>query len=271
MNTKAEKQPIGVMDSGLGGLSVLKEIIKLMPNEDYVYFGDSANAPYGTRTPEEVYQLTKNIIEMFIHQYNVKAVVIACNTATAVVLDELQRSLDIPVVGVIAPGTRAALKVTRSKRIGVIGTKGTIHSDAYQKSLKMIDNYVYVKSVACPDFVPIVERGDFHKKQTFEIVKKNLLPFQFEEIDTLILGCTHYPLLQKQIQKAMGRRVTLINSGEETGRELSTILQYSNLLNIYALEGKHKFFTTGDAAMFEKIASQWLDEKNYVTQQIRLE
>lgn len=264
------KRPIGMLDSGVGGLTVVRELMRQLPKEKIIYIGDTLRCPYGPRPFEEVRKFTWELVR-FLLTYNIKMLVIACNTATAVVLDELQRSLDIPVVGVIAPGTRAALKVTRSKRIGVIGTKGTIHSDAYQKSLKMIDNYVYVKSVACPDFVPIVERGDFHKKQTFEIVKKNLLPFQFEEIDTLILGCTHYPLLQKQIQKAMGRRVTLINSGEETGRELSTILQYSNLLNIYTLEGKHKFFTTGDAAMFEKIASQWLDEKNYVTQQIRLE
>ena len=264
------KRPIGMLDSGVGGLTVVRELMRQLPKEKIIYIGDTLRCPYGPRPFEEVRKFTWELVR-FLLTYNIKMLVIACNTATAVVLDALQRSLDIPVVGVIAPGTRAALKVTRSKRIGVIGTKGTIHSDAYQKSLKMIDNYVYVKSVACPDFVPIVERGDFHKKQTFEIVKKNLLPFQFEEIDTLILGCTHYPLLQKQIQKAMGRRVTLINSGEETGRELSTILQYSNLLNIYALEGKHKFFTTGDAAMFERIASQWLDEKNYVTQQIRLE
>ena len=196
------ERPIGMLDSGVGGLTVAKELMRQLPKEKIIYIGDTLRCPYGSRPFDEVREFTWELVH-FLLTYNIKMLVIACNTATAAVLDELQKKLEIPVVGVIAPGTRAALKVTRSKRIGVIGTEGTIHSDAYQKALKTIDNDVYVKSVACPDFVPIVEQGTFHKKEILEVVKRNLLPLQFQEIDTLILGCTHYPLLQKQIQPVL--------------------------------------------------------------------
>lgn len=269
MEAWSVKRPIGMLDSGVGGLTVAKELMRQLPKEKIIYIGDTLRCPYGPRPFDEVRKFTWELVH-FLLTYNIKMLVIACNTATAAVLDELQEKLDIPVIGVIAPGTRAALKVTRSKRIGIIGTKGTIHSDAYQKALKTIDNDVYVKSVACPDFVSIVEQGIFHKKATLEVVKKNLLPFQYEEIDTLVLGCTHYPLLQKQIQRVMGKRITLINSGEETGRELSTILQYSHQLNIYGFEGMHQFFTTGDAKMFQKIANRWLEQENFDVKHIIL-
>ena len=263
------ERPIGMLDSGVGGLTVAKELMRQLPKEKIIYIGDTLRCPYGPRPFEEVRKFTWELVQ-FLLTYNIKMLVIACNTASAAVLEELQKKLDIPVVGVIGPGARAALKVTRSKRIGVIGTKGTIHSDAYQKELKTIDNDVYVKSIACPEFVSVVENGDFNKKDTLEIVKKALLPFQFEALDTLILGCTHYPLLQRQIQLAMGRRVQLINSGEETGRELSTILQYNNQLNFELFEGVHQFFTTGDPKKFQKIAKRWLNQENFTVQSIDL-
>ncbi|WP_428909315.1 glutamate racemase [Niallia sp. Krafla_26] len=260
------KRPIGVIDSGVGGLTVAKEIMRQLPNEQIIYMGDTARCPYGPRPAEEVrtftWQMTKFLLEK-----DIKMLVIACNTATAVVLDEIRQELSIPVLGVIHPGARAAIKATRNNRIGVIGTIGTVKSAAYEKALKQINHRTKVTSLACPKFVPLVESGEYRGSLAKKIVAETLNPIRNKGLDTLILGCTHYPLLEQLIQNVMGNRVKVISSGDETAREVSTILFHSGLLNIDESDPEHVFYTTGSKKMFAKIASDWLDKplKNVIS------
>jgi glutamate racemase len=224
-------QPIGVIDSGVGGLTVAKEIMRQLPKETIYYLGDTARCPYGPRTVEEVRQFTWDMTR-YLLQYDMKMLIIACNTATAAALDEIQTHLDIPVIGVIHPGARAAIKRTRNKRVGVLGTIGTVNSKAYPDALHSLHGGLEVSSLACP---------------------KGL------DLDTLILGCTHYPLLQPKIQAFMGPSVSVISSGDETASEVSTILDYYNLLYRGVHPPEHRFFTTGSSTIFSGIASDWLD------------
>lgn len=263
-------RPIGVMDSGVGGLTVAKEIMRQLPNEKIVYVGDTARCPYGPRPAEEVKAFTWQMTR-FLLKKNIKMLVIACNTATAVVLDEIRQELSIPVLGVIHPGARAALKVTRNNRIGVIGTIGTVQSAAYEKALKLINKKVYVSSLACPKFVPLVESGEYDGVVAKKIVSEALQPLKGKGLDTLILGCTHYPLLGPVIQSEMGTKVKVISSGEETAREVSTMLFYSGLLTDDDKEPEHAFFTTGSKTIFAKIASDWLEQPILHVSTIKLE
>ncbi|GAB6934469.1 MAG: glutamate racemase [Calditerricola sp.] len=248
---------IGVLDSGVGGLTVVKEILRQLPRERIVYFGDEARCPYGPRPAEEVRRFTEEIAA-FLMQFPLKLLVIACNTATAVALESLQDRLPIPVVGVIQPGARAAIKATKNGRIGVIGTVGTIRSRAYEKAILRINPQVTVVSHACPELVPLVESGVLHGPAARAVVERALEPLQGSGIDTLILGCTHYPLLQHVIQDVVGDGVMLISSAEETAREISAILAHHGLLaeDVLADDG-HRFFTSGDVVLFRRIAEQW--------------
>jgi glutamate racemase len=266
------KQPIGVIDSGVGGLTVAKEIMRQLPNEQIIYVGDTARCPYGPRTPEEVKEFTWQMTQ-FLLDMNIKMLVIACNTATAVALNEIRRELSIPVLGVIRPGARAAIKTTRNHRIGVIGTIGTVKSNAYNKALTQLNKKVMVTSLACPKFVPLVESCEYDGPLVEKIVAETLLPLKSMGLDTLILGCTHYPLLEPVIQNVMGSKVKVISSGEETASEVSTILQHNSLLNADEEEPQHAFFTTGSEAIFTKIASDWLDRpiKNVSTIKLGME
>lgn len=248
-------RPIGVIDSGVGGLTVAKEIMRQLPKEQIVYLGDTARCPYGPRPYEEVRKFTWEMTN-FLLQYDIKMLVIACNTATAVVLEEIQQSLEIPVIGVIHPGARSAVKVTKNKQIGVIGTVGTITSHAYDLALHSISSKLYVKGLACPSFVPIVESGEYDSEEALQIVGQELLPMIDENIDTLILGCTHYPLLSQLIQKVIGGHVQLISSGAETAREVSTILYHSRLVNRSGQCKEHLFLTTGSKEAFQKVANK---------------
>ncbi|MBO0995779.1 glutamate racemase [Bacillus sp. SD088] len=248
---------IGVIDSGVGGLTVAKEIMRQMPNEVIYYVGDTARCPYGPRPEAEVRRFTLQMAG-FLVERNIKMLVIACNTATAVVLQELREVLNIPVVGVIAPGARAALKVTENGRIGILGTIGTIKSQAYVDELKMINQQIHVEQLACPKFVPIVESFEYHSNVAKKVVSETLIPIKGKGIDTLVLGCTHYPLLASLIQAEMGPEVNVICSGEETAQEVSTILDFHGWLNPSSATPKHHFFTTGSQSIFYRIASDWL-------------
>lgn len=197
------KRPIGVIDSGVGGLTVAREIIRQLPNEEIIYLGDNARCPYGLRPKEEVRQFTWEMTN-YLLSHDIKMLVIACNTATALVLDEIQAELSIPVIGVVYPGARTALKVTKNNYVGVIGTVNTIESGAYEDALKSINNQIIVESLACPQFVPIVEAGEFVGQKAEHIVAESLEPLRGKEIDTLILGCTHYPLLRNTIKPILG-------------------------------------------------------------------
>lgn len=249
---------IGVIDSGVGGLTVVKEIMRQLPQETVYYFGDTARCPYGPRPSEEVRTFTLQMIA-YLARFQIKALVIACNTATAVVLPEVMKLAPIPVIGVIDPGARTAIKETKTGIIGVIGTVGTIQSGAYEKALKRINPHVEVYSYACPKLVPLVESGIKDRQLALEIVRESLESFKGKPIDTLILGCTHYPLLADLIAEVMGEEVKLINSAEETARELSVVLDYrKQLAEQREDKSLHKFFVSGRSSVMKDIAGSIL-------------
>lgn len=248
---------IGILDSGVGGLTVVKEVMRQLPRETIYYVGDTLRCPYGPRTTEEVRQFTFEIIQ-FLLKFPLKAIVIACNTATAAALEQVQKYVDIPVIGVIEPGARAAIKASREGKIAVIGTQVTINSKAYEKALKRINPELQVHSLACPTLVPLVENGKRNTPLADQVVEQALYPLNETNYDTMILGCTHYPLLMSSIQKAVPSHVELINSAEETAAELSTILHHQEILA--ERRSFSRFFTTGDAQAFQAIAQDWLGQ-----------
>lgn len=253
-------RPIGVIDSGVGGLTVARELMRQLPKERLIYLGDTVRCPYGPRPKEEVITFTQQMVD-FLLKKDIKLLVIACNTATAFTLDLLKETLDIPVLGVIQPGARAAIKVTETKDIGVIGTVGTIESEAYPDALHSISEDLTVHGLSCPQFVPLVESGRFSNEASEDIVRHALEPLKdYKYLDTLILGCTHYPLLHEPIQKIMGDKVHIISSGEETAREVSAILSYQGLHNESYERVNHEFYTTGSKEVFKQIANRWMDQ-----------
>ncbi|WP_444683982.1 glutamate racemase [Alkalicoccus luteus] len=254
------EQPIGVIDSGVGGLTVASEIMRQLPKEKIIYMGDTKRCPYGPRPEEEVRQYTWEMID-YLRSKSMKMLVIACNTATAVVLDEAREALDIPVIGVIHPGAVAALKATKRQHVGVIGTEGTIYSGAYHKELTDINNSVRVVSLACPPLVPLVESGVLDGKTAEETVRHTLEPMLAYDIDSLILGCTHYPLLAPVIRRVVGDGVEVISSGDETAREVSSLLYHQHMQYSGDREPEHCFYTSGEAGAFAAIADEWLGRK----------
>ncbi|THF79914.1 glutamate racemase [Cohnella fermenti] len=258
------QQAIAVLDSGVGGLTVVREVMRQLPREKILYFGDTARTPYGPRPAEEVVRFTREIVD-YLTQYQPKMIVIACNTATAVALDDIRSRVRIPVVGVINPGARAAIGRTKTGRIGVIGTEGTIKSGAYEQALRRLSPHIEVVSKSCPHFVTLVEDGNFRSVETFETVSTSLLGLRATPIDCLILGCTHYPFLSETISEVMGPNVSLISSAEETAREISTILHENNRLAGNEELPIHQFFCSGDSKKFRHIAQQWLGEQIRLT------
>lgn len=263
-----EQKAVGIIDSGVGGLTVAREVMRQLPREQILYFGDNARCPYGARSAEEIRAFSLQMIQ-FLMQYPLKALVIACNTAAAVVLDEVKEFAPFPVLGVIEPGARAAISATRSGRIGIIGTETTIRTAAYERALRRINPGLYVSGLACPPFVPLVENRQLQNPQAQQIVNETLQPLRYEELDTLILGCTHYPLLAPLIQKSLGDEITLISSAEETARELSTLFSLHNLHASEQLDWPHHtFFTSGNRHNFRHIGEEWLGCEIHVEQRI---
>ncbi|WP_370640530.1 glutamate racemase [Salipaludibacillus sp. CUR1] len=251
------KKPIGVIDSGVGGLTVVSELIRQLPKEEIIYIGDTARCPYGPRSQEEVRSFTWEMID-YLLSHDIKLLVIACNTATAVVLEEAKEKLSIPVLGVIHPGATAALKTTKNQHVGVIGTEGTISSGAYHRELTAINNKVKVVSLACPTLVPLVETGKFNTSHSKKVISEALAPILAYDIDSLILGCTHYPLIASQISEEAGDSVKVICSGDETALEVSALLYHKGLLYTGETEPSHLFYTTGPITTFKKVAEDWL-------------
>ncbi|GAB3064742.1 glutamate racemase [Virgibacillus ainsalahensis] len=248
------EQAIGVIDSGVGGLTVAHELMRQLPKEKLIYLGDTARCPYGPRSKAEVQKFTWEMVD-FLLEKDIKMLVIACNTATAFTLKDLQEKLDIPVIGVIQPGARAAIKFTNNNHVGIIGTEGTIRSGAYTKALQEIKPGIRVNALACPLFVPMVEQGILSGSQADDVVADTLEPMKrINNMDTLILGCTHYPLLRDTIQKVIGENVTVISSSEETARETSTILDVHNLSSGREEMPVHQFYATGNLDIFMEIA-----------------
>lgn len=258
-----DNRPIGFLDSGVGGLTVVRELMRQLPHEEVVYIGDSARAPYGPRPADQIRDYTWEMVR-FLLTKNVKMIVLACNTATAVVWEEVKEALDIPVLGVILPGASAAIKATRSKRIGVIGTPMTVASDIYRKKIQSLSPEMAVESLACPKFVPLVESNELQSSVTKKVVYETLKPLA-GKVDTLVLGCTHYPLLRPIIQNVMGPEVQLIDSGAECVRDISVLLNYFEINRSRQLDDcYHQFYTTANAASFAAIAKTWLQQVVHV-------
>lgn len=254
----SQTDAIGFIDSGVGGLTVVKEALKQLPNERVFYLGDTARCPYGPRPKEQVIKFTWEMTN-FLLDKQIKMLVIACNTATAVALEDIKRKLDIPVIGVILPGSRAALKATDNQKIGIIGTQGTIKSEAYHEAILKKSPETELAALACPKFVPIVESNQYRSAVAKKVIAETLKPIKEQQVDTLVLGCTHYPLLRPLIQNFMGSEVTLIDSGAETVKDVSTLLDYFDLA-APPVSGKpvHEFYTTGSVKMFREISENWL-------------
>lgn len=251
-------RPIGVTDSGVGGLTVAKEIMRQLPNETIYYLGDVKRCPYGPREAEEVRQFSIELANTLM-QYEIKMLVIACNTATAVALDTLQEMLNIPVVGVIEPGARTAIMTTQNNSVLVLGTEGTIRSEAYRHQITRINPNIKVRGVACPGFAPMVEQLRYKDPTiTSIVIHQTLKQWRHSDADTVILGCTHYPLIYQQINNYFDGEKTVISSGLETAREVSALLTFSSEHAGYKTSPKHRFFATGDTEHIEYIIQQWL-------------
>lgn len=259
MSSASKKDaPIGVFDSGLGGLTVAHAIMRQLPGESIVYFGDTARVPYGPKSPETVRRYSKEIAHFLLEQ-GVKAIVVACNTATAHALPMLESELDVPVLGVVGPGARAAVRGTRNGHIGVIGTEGTIKSGAYVRAIHAESPDAVVTSMACPLLVPLVEEGWTSHEATRIIAGEYLEPFLRDKADTLVLGCTHYPLLKTMIGEIVGRRVRLIDSAEETAADTTRMLAEHDLASERA-EGTYRFIASDDPQQFLKLGQRFFGD-----------
>ena len=270
-----DKRPIGIFDSGIGGLTVLKEIIRVLPDEDTLYLGDTARLPYGTKSEETV---IKYSIEntRFLLRHNIKLLVVACNTASAVSLPDLRKEFSLPLIGVIEAGARAASKATKNGKVGIIGTETTIRSSAYTKAIKAINPDIDTTGQPCPLFVPLVEEGWIDDDITLSIAERYLAPLKKAGIDTLVLGCTHYPLLKKAVQQVMGDDVVLIDSAEETALEVREVLTHLGLItsagcdNTQAMTPFRRYFVTDVPLRFKDQGSRFLGEKILKVEKVEL-
>lgn len=253
-------KPIGIFDSGVGGLTVVKQMFKKLPNEAIVYLGDTARVPYGTKSSETIKRFSLENAE-FLMRFDVKLIVVACNTASSTSLDVLRERFSIPIVGVIKPGAEKASQITRNNKIGIIGTYATIKSKAYEKEIRYISKDIEVISKACPLFVPLVEEGWIKEKITFDIVRKYLKPLVNKNIDTLILGCTHYPLLKPVISKVVGRNVRIVDSASSVADEVYNILMSLGALSSLSKKPGHRFFATDAVEHFVRVGERFLGTK----------
>lgn len=258
-----DNRPVGIFDSGLGGLTVLKEITSLLPAEETVYLGDTARVPYGTKSKETVTRYSLETAD-FLLTHDIKLLVVACNTASAYALPALREKLKIPVVGVIEPGARMAVATTRAKRVGIIGTEGTMKSGAYFDAVKGIDSSIVVFMEPCPLFVPLAEEGWAENNCALLTARKYLERLKQERIDVLVLGCTHYPLLRKTIAKVMGEEVRLIDSALATALEVQSVLKNAGLMREEAPSPssppKRRFFVTDSPGRFAEVGKKFFND-----------
>lgn len=251
--------PIGVFDSGIGGLTVAHAIMRQLPDEKITYFGDTARVPYGPKSPETVRRYSREIAGFLVDQ-GIKTLVVACNTATAHALPVLRESLSIPVIGVIEPGARAAVNATRNHHVGVIGTAGTIKSGAYERALRARDPSLEITVRACPLFVPLVEEGWTDHEATRLIAEEYLAPLLEADVDTVVLGCTHYPLLKSVIARVLGPGVRLIDSAEETARETAAVIADRSIAASAGSLPHHRFVASDDPLMFLQLGQRFLGD-----------
>ncbi|KNF09774.1 glutamate racemase MurI [Gottschalkia purinilytica] len=265
-----DNRPIGIFDSGIGGLTVLKEVTEQLPNEDIVYFGDTARIPYGTKSKETVMKYSFQCIK-FLLSKNVKAIIIACNTASAMALKEALEHFDVPIIGVIEPGAKAASAKSKNGKIGVIGTTGTINSEAYQKEIRELKKSSEVIGVACPLFVQIVEDGWQDTDVARIAAEKYLLDLKEHNVDTLVLGCTHYPILRYTLTKVMGEGVSLVNPAFETAKEAKQILKQNNILSGKVDKPIHCYYVSDDPEKFRRIGGNILNRNIHEIKKVDIE
>lgn len=273
MDTEMGRRPIGVFDSGVGGLTVLKELIRQLPNERYVYFGDMARTPYGTKSKQTVTRFSKQIAS-FLQSQGVKAIVIACNTASAVALEDIERDFDLPVIGVVKPGAKTAADTTNSGHIGLIGTEACISSGIYESYLQTYRPDVRLTGRACPLFVSLVEEGCIEDPVTTEIARRYLSAFKDTDIDTIIMGCTHFPMIEDTIQRVAGENVRLVNPAYETAKETKILLKENDLLNTKDIpldEEAYRFYVSDAPERFRRIADLFLPLSISGAKQIHIE
>lgn len=250
------KKAIGVFDSGVGGLTVVKELIHQLPYEDIVYFGDTARVPYGIKSKETVIRFSiENIL--FLLKHEVKLICVACNTVSSLALPVIKNHFRVPIVGVITPGVREAVYATHNKRVGVIGTSGTIKSRSYENEIKQLDSSVRVTAVACPLFVPFAEEGWLSGQAVLEVARTYLKPLKDSHVDTVILGCTHYPLLKPVIKEVLGNDIRLIDSAKQVTVEVKKILSSESMVN-EERQGKHRFYVSDNPEWFRNLAGRFL-------------
>ncbi len=267
------RRPIGVFDSGVGGLTVLKELIRRLPNERYVYFGDMARAPYGTKSKETVTRFSKQIVR-FLQTLDVKAIVVACNTASAVALKAIEDGFDLPVIGVVKPGAKAAADATKTGRIGLIATEASISSGIYEEYLNKYNPDIKLIGKACPLFVSLVEEGCIEDPVTTEIARRYLSAFKGTDIDTLIMGCTHFPMIEDTIQRVAGDHVRLVNPAFETAKSTQQMLEERDMKNdneIPVDEEAYRFYVSDSPERFRRIANLFLPLSIAGARQISIE
>ncbi len=268
-----KEAPVGVFDSGLGGLTVVREITRQLPEENIVYFGDTARVPYGSKSQSTVIHYTEQILR-FLYTKDVKAIVVACNTVSAYALEEVKHSVPVPIIGVVIPGARVAAHATVNGRVGVIGTEATVHSGLYTRIIQEMAPGVQVFSKACPLFVPLVEEGLWKDSVTTEIAARYLSELKDADVDTLIMGCTHYPLLRSTIREVIGNSVNLVNPAYETAVELRRTLERFDLMREAGTEEKtveHSFYVSDDPERFSRFASGVLKTEIRLPEKIAIE
>ncbi|MDO5388310.1 MAG: glutamate racemase [Clostridia bacterium] len=253
-----DNRPIGVFDSGVGGLTVVKQIIKILPNEELVYFGDTARVPYGSKSKETVTKFSEQIIR-FLKTKNVKAIVIACNTVSSNCYESLSEAFKgLPIIEVVTPGVESCLAATKNKRVALIGTQGTVSSGAYERRLKNADNEIQVFKKACPLFVPLAEEGWTDNEIARLTVKEYISELVEKGIDSIILGCTHYPLFKATIGDFVGEKVAIVDPAKATALKLKEFLENHNMLNESSDEGKRRFYVSDNYANFDKMCESVL-------------
>ena len=265
--------PIGVFDSGVGGLTVAREIMRQIPNERIVYFGDTARVPYGSKSKDTITKYSRQIIRFLLTE-EVKAIVVACNTASAFAVETMKKEFDIPIIGVVKPGAKVAVETTRNGKIGLIGTEGTIQSGIYAELIRSFKPNVQIIGKACPLFVPLVEEGMWHDTITDQVAERYLECLKSQDIDTLIMGCTHYPLIRSTIQRIMGEHVNLVNPAYETAIELKRVLEREQLANICEVDSPssmYRFYVSDAADKFKRVANSILPFDITMTKQINIE
>jgi glutamate racemase len=270
MNFMNRTNPIGFFDSGIGGLTVVKSFMQLMPNENIIYFGDTARVPYGSKSNETVIEYSIQAAN-FLLRKNIKLLVVACNTASSVALKDLRKFLTIPVIGMIEPGARYALSESKNKKIGVIGTRATINNKAYSHELLKLSPKAKIYEKACPLFVPLAEEGWIDHKSTELIAKEYLTELKEKQIDSLILGCTHYPILANVIQKVVGKNVKLIDSGNPAAKLVEDYLNGRGLRNQSVQHGVAEFYVSDVPTKFKEIAERFLGRKLTHLHKVELE